>query len=196
MAQEIVFTAQDGTVSIQIPANNVYVPNVQTLPSAGDFVTFEGEISGITVDEIIPAKGDFQSYTIKATHRLATIQEIAVRDMAILGVSEYFIVDNSVSRSTDNYFRGAWVHTNGIISIDMTKAVDVHKNELRYMREPEMAQLDIQYQRALETADQTKIAAVVTRKNALRDVTKDPAIAAATTPDQLKQAGLNTINGV
>ena len=51
-----------------------------------------------------------------------------------------------------------------------------------------MAALDIDYQRADEAADVARKREVVRRKQALRDVTDDPAIEAAQTPEELKAA--------
>lgn len=179
MAQIAVFTAADGSVQYIQPFNNVYVP-VEENP-ARTFIHLESGIENVTID------GEH-----KATHRLATIEEIAAKDCPI-GADWKIIDDGSLP---DNYFRGAWLHDgNGGVSVDMDKAVYIHKNNLRILRSPELSSLDIQYQRATEGADTDTLSAIVARKNALRDVTKNPAIAAATTPDQLKIAGINVING-
>lgn len=87
---------------------------------------------------------------------------------------------------TDRYFRDAWRDGSGVVSIDMTAAREVHKDKLRAQRAPKMAELDVAYMRALETADAAGAAAIALQKQALRDCTDDPAIAAATTPDELK----------
>lgn len=219
MAQEIVWTHPvTGQTNITIPADNVYVPvNVEQL-TASDFVTHEGDIEGVTVDKFVPAVAAVEeivedevvvqravaaqeAYIIPATHRKATIEEIAERDVPLMlaweGVTdpvEYHIVDRSVSMSMDNYFRDAWVHSGGIISIDMAKAVDVHKNELRQLRAPELAALDTAYMRADEIGDALTKARIAARKQSLRDITKHPELAAATTPAQLKQAALSVVN--
>lgn len=69
---------------------------------------------------------------------------------------------------------------------DMPKAREIHKNILRAMRKPKLAQLDIDYMRAYEAGNTTLKAQITSQKQALRDVTSDPRIAAATTPEELK----------
>lgn len=72
-----------------------------------------------------------------------------------------------------------------MITINMGKAREIHRDRLREERAPLLAALDVEYQRAFETGDTEAMAAIVARKQALRDVTTDPAIDAATTPEQL-----------
>lgn len=70
------------------------------------------------------------------------------------------------------------------IVIDMPKARDIWRSILRAARAPLFQQIDIEFQRAMETgADTTDI---VARKNALRDVTEDPRIEAARSIEDLK----------
>jgi len=86
----------------------------------------------------------------------------------------------------DRAFRNAWLTDGKTVSVDMPKAREIHKNRLREMRAPKLAALDIEYQRADEAGDATAKKAVAAKKQALRDVTADPGIAAAQTPDDLK----------
>jgi fibronectin type 3 domain-containing protein len=73
-----------------------------------------------------------------------------------------------------------------MITVDMTKAREIKRDQLRAERRPLLEQLDVQFMRAQEQGDQTKADEIAARKQALRDVTADPAIDAATTPDELK----------
>ena len=77
-------------------------------------------------------------------------------------------------------FRDAWRHN---LTIDMPMARDIHRQRLREARAPLLAALDVEQMRALESGKGA--AAVAARKQALRDVTKDPAIDAAQTPEEL-----------
>ena len=58
----------------------------------------------------------------------------------------------------------------------------------RRARVPKLAALDVEFMRALEKNDKTAAAAVATKKQVLRDVTADPAIEAALTPEALMAA--------
>lgn len=71
-----------------------------------------------------------------------------------------------------------------MITIDMSKARDIHRERMRQDRAPKLAALDIAFQRAVEAGESTAV--VVTQKRALRDVTADPAIDAAQSPEALK----------
>ena len=72
------------------------------------------------------------------------------------------------------------------IFTDMTKAREIKRDQLRAERRPLLEQLDVEFMRAQEQGDQTKADEIAARKQGLRDVTVDPAIDAATTPDELK----------
>jgi len=68
--------------------------------------------------------------------------------------------------------------------IDMAKAKQIHKNNIRTVRTEKLAELDIEFQRALEASADTS--AIVAKKQALRDAPADSAIDAATTDAELK----------
>lgn len=88
----------------------------------------------------------------------------------------------------DRAFRNAWKMDGDKIDIDMERARDIHRDRLRRMRAPKLAELDIEYQRADEAGDNEKKKDIAKRKQALRDVTADPAIELASTPDELRAA--------
>ena len=71
-----------------------------------------------------------------------------------------------------------------MITVNMAKARDIHRQRLREARAPLFNALDVAFQRAMETGADT--AEIVAKKQALRDVTADPAIDAAQTTDELK----------
>jgi hypothetical protein len=73
-----------------------------------------------------------------------------------------------------------------MITINLDKAREIHKNKMREARAPKLAALDIAFQRAQESGADTK--PIVAQKQALRDVTIDPAIAAASDVNALKAA--------
>jgi len=68
--------------------------------------------------------------------------------------------------------------------IDMAKAREIHKNKIREARTPKLAELDIEFQKALETGASTTD--IVAKKQALRDAPADSGIAAASDADELK----------
>ncbi len=68
--------------------------------------------------------------------------------------------------------------------VDMAKAREIHKTKIREARAPKLAELDIEFQKALETGASTT--EIVAKKQALRDAPADSGIAAASDTDALK----------
>ena len=77
--------------------------------------------------------------------------------------------------------------------IDMAKAKEIHKTNIRTARTPKLAELDIEFQKALETGASTTD--IVAKKQALRDAPADSAIDSASDTDALKAQWNTTILG-
>lgn len=91
----------------------------------------------------------------------------------------------------DRTFRGAWQFSGAAVEIDMTKARDIHRDNLRAERAPKLAELDVAYMKALEQSGDT--AAIAAEKQVLRDAPGDARIASAATPDALKALTLDVL---
>ena len=68
--------------------------------------------------------------------------------------------------------------------IDMAKAREIHKEKIRAARAPKLAELDVEFQKALETGSSTTD--IVAKKQALRDAPADSGITSAADTDALK----------
>tara|TARA_R100000773_G_scaffold41970_1_gene38852 strand:- start:62 stop:322 length:261 start_codon:yes stop_codon:yes gene_type:complete len=68
--------------------------------------------------------------------------------------------------------------------IDMAKAREIHRTNIRKARTPKLAELDIEFQKAQETSSDTTT--IVSKKQLLRDAPADSAIDAATDEAALK----------
>ena len=68
--------------------------------------------------------------------------------------------------------------------VDMAKAREIHKTKIREAREPLLAALDIEFQKAQETSASTTD--IVAKKQALRDAPADSDIDSASDADALK----------
>ena len=96
---------------------------------------------------------------------------------------DYFIVEDSeIPKNT--FFSRAWKIVDGKIEMDITKAREVHRENIRMARQEKLAELDVQFQRALESSSDTST--IVAKKQALRDAPADSAIDAATDESALK----------
>ena len=66
----------------------------------------------------------------------------------------------------------------------MAKAREIHKTNIRKARTSKLAELDIEFQKALETGSSTTD--IVAKKQALRDAPADSGITSAADTDALK----------
>ena len=82
-------------------------------------------------------------------------------------------------------FRAAWRDGSNKVDTDMEHAREIQKDRLRFLRQPLLEQLDMEYMRADEIGDRTAKTRIALEKQQLRDVTLDPAISLATTPEEL-----------
>ena len=68
--------------------------------------------------------------------------------------------------------------------VDMAKAREIHKNNIRVARESKFAELDVEFTKALEAG--TSTTDIAAKRQALRDAPADSGIAAASDTDALK----------
>lgn len=87
--------------------------------------------------------------------------------------ASYRVTDSS-NLPSDRAFRNAWTDHNKTETVDVHigKAKEIHRNNMRYMREPLLVLLDIEYMIASENDDKEAMARIAARKRELRDVTK------------------------
>ena len=110
-----------------------------------------------------------------------TAEECAKRDLP--DGTSYEIVDDSVI-PTDRSFRNAWKQNNKTIETDMSKAREIHKTNIREARVAKFAELDVEFQKALETSSSTTD--IVAKKQALRDAPAASGISTAASEADLK----------
>lgn len=108
--------------------------------------------------------------------------------MSKIIIHETEVEASDYSYPSERTFREAWAFSAdaaaNVIEVDMEAAKEIWRNKIRQARVEPLDALDTAYMRALETgADTTQI---VADKQALRDAPADPAIDAATTPEELK----------
>ncbi len=85
------------------------------------------------------------------------------------------------------HFRNAWSIDHGTrkIGVAMTKARDIHRDNIRRARALKLEALDFEYLLADEQGNMLRKAAITAQKQSLRDLPADPAIENALTPDAL-----------
>ncbi len=98
---------------------------------------------------------------------------------------------------SDRTFRNAWKWDGAksasdfpgkAVKLDMPKAVELAKEKVREVRNPKLAKLDADYMKADEAGDSAGKAAVVAKKNQLRDAPADARLTSAVDHDSLKAA--------
>ena len=72
------------------------------------------------------------------------------------------------------------------IGVNIAKARDLQKERFRQVRKPLLDALDIEYQRADEAGDASKKTEVATKKQALRDVTNNSTLNAASSATDIR----------
>ena len=72
------------------------------------------------------------------------------------------------------------------IIINMTKARNIKREQIRIERKPKLEALDVEFMLAIEAGDADKQAEIKAKKQALRDAPADAKIDAASTADELK----------
>ena len=72
-----------------------------------------------------------------------------------------------------------------MIVINMTKAREIKREQIRAQRVPLLASLDVEFMRAVESGDSAEQARIAAEKQRLRDAPDDPRIEAAQTPQEL-----------
>lgn len=111
--------------------------------------------------------------------------EIAKGDFKILS---WRIVDPT--ELPDRTFRDAWTDNKNHIGHDMSACRNIHRARLRKQRAPLLAALDVQYQQADERGNGREKSLIAKKKQALRDITADPRIESAATPEELLKVTL------
>jgi len=72
------------------------------------------------------------------------------------------------------------------IGVNIPKAKELQKERFRQVRKPLLESLDIDYQRADEAGDASKKTEVATKKQALRDVTNNSTLNAASSATDIR----------
>lgn len=179
MMKKIIYTRPDGGLSVCVPSEGARL----AFNEKGELVTADSffhrwPVEGVTV-EWAETEDEF-------------VERISRKDVPA-DATNVQIVDASVIPS-ERTFRNAWTHCpiNGC-KVDMAKAREIHKSAIRELRKPLLAALDVAYMRADEVGDAAAKVRVASEKQALRDATAHPAIAAAKTPAELKAASLEIL---
>lgn len=179
--KKIIYTDTDGRLCVVTPAEGARLAYSITLADGRKLLA---EPNPVTVDTIMrawPVRGAVAEWAETEDKFVARIRAKDVPADAL----DVRIVDGTAI-PTDRTFRNAWKAGANGVEHDMEKCREIHKDHLRVMRTPKLAALDVEYMRADERADTEEKRRIAALKQTLRDVTSDPAIAAAATPEELK----------
>lgn len=178
--KKIIFTRSDGGLSVVHPAAGNRL--------AQKFLTAFG-VHLLSLGKAVPVEQITRKWRFLGTPEwaesenefVARIMEKAVPSDAI---NPQIVEADSIP--TDRTFRNAWKTTGDRIEHDMPKAREIRRNQLRALRMPKLEALDVAYLLADERGDIAEKQRIVAQKQVLRNVTADPAIEAAQTPEELK----------
>lgn len=176
--KRIVYTRPDGGVSVVVPAIRARLCSAVTLTGERHVydppMHFDELIRVFKTDKLSPewAQSDDEF-----------IEWIRAKDVPADATNVQIVDEADIP--TDRTFRNAWKQCPmGKPEVDMDKARDIHRDNLRAARKPKLQALDVEFMRVVENGAPTSDIAAA--KQALRDVTKHPDIDAAATPEELK----------
>jgi hypothetical protein len=105
------------------------------------------------------------------------------RKIAVIDRSE--MPDGGVPHHPHAKWKAAWKFDGDKVAVDMPTAREVHRNRLRQARAPRFVEADNAVKIADDSRNSKARAAAGAYRQALRDVTADPAIEAAATVEEL-----------
>ena len=120
-----------------------------------------------------------------------TVEEIAKKDVP--DGETYYILNTTDVPTDDIYWEAINYSPSEGFTYNISKAKEVQKNLIRMVREPKLQELDIQFQRALETGESTSD--IVANKQKLRDATENGALINANTIAEIKASWDTSILG-
>jgi hypothetical protein len=82
-----------------------------------------------------------------------------------------------------------------MITININKAKEIQKDKLRAERASILAQLDVEFMRAMEAGDSAKMQEIGAKKQALRDAPQHESLVNAQSIEELKQVTISSILG-
>jgi hypothetical protein len=95
-------------------------------------------------------------------------------------------VTESENLPEDVTFFNAWELDGEEVVVNLTKAREIWKDRLRQARKPVLEKLDIEYMRALENEDTTRVEEIVSVKKKLRDITVAKELTSAKSIENIK----------
>ena len=96
------------------------------------------------------------------------IAAIIAKDIPADKQSSAIVIDKS--QVPDRKFRDSWKQESSSVVEDMTKARVIHMDRIRVYRNAELAKEDIKFQRAIEADSAVEKAAIINKKQTLRNL--------------------------
>lgn len=117
-----------------------------------------------------------------------TLEQIVEKD--IPEGQPHLLVDRDELPEGGLTFHEAWRadYTAQVLTVDIVVARQIAQDTVRSMRDPRFQSLDIEYQRALEDDDRSRMSQVIEKKQFLRDLPNDNRIERSTTTGELCRA--------
>lgn len=106
----------------------------------------------------------------------------------------YKVITSEILSNLYPFFSSAWeLSPSSTVIVNMPKARDIHRQNLRPQRNTKFAPLDGEFMKALEKGDTVKQQQIATQKQKLRDITTHAAIESAQTPDELRNLTIDSL---
>jgi hypothetical protein len=158
MTKKIVWTRDDGGLTVTIPAYN---DGARAKNPDGTYVQTDDELLQSVIDKRVPDG--------------ITAHVVDDSDPAV------------AAALSDRTFRNAWEWTTEL-AVNMPKARVIHMEKIRGVRNEKLKELDIEFMRAVEDNDTAAQATVKKTKQILRDIPADFSLSTYKTPETLAAA--------
>lgn len=180
----IVYTRPDGGLSVCRPAEGARLAFFITLNDGTRLPT--SPFTARAVDSVKrgwPVTGAVVEW---AESEDEFISRILKKDIPADATNVQVVGESAIP--SDRTFRNAWKAGSGLVEYDMEKCRELHRANLRDLRKPKFAALDVAWMKAISAGDTAGASAVEAKRQLLRDVTQYALIDKATTPAELKIA--------
>lgn len=142
----------------------------------------------MSAEEIEFLKVNFPGKLLNLYYEILTETDYKTIEQNILdlsGLASYseITIDDVPS---DRTYRNAWRENAGKIEVDLNEAKQIKLNEIRELRNKQLAALDYEYIKADEASSVAQKSIIAAKKQSLRDLPATEKFAGVTTPEQLK----------
>lgn len=105
---------------------------------------------------------------LSVVHPVEGLEQLTEDRLTAKGIDYTAVEENDIP--SNRVFRDAWEMTGKNINVSLTKSKVLHMGRLRILRDKQLQSLDVEYIKALELENATKLQSIKETKKLLRDM--------------------------